>query len=144
MSSRLDEDFLVGMVDPRHTQGATRVPRSPAFIPPMMAKLVDKLPEGENWTYEVKWDGYRALLLKNRDHVQLRSRNDNNLTASYPTVHATALKLKAETALLDGEIVALDPKGKPNVQLRYLRHEAGSMKRACRRTTSARFSTTRT
>jgi ATP-dependent DNA ligase len=46
----------------------------------MMAKLVDKLPEGENWTYEVKRNGYRALLLKNRDHVQLRSRNDNNLT----------------------------------------------------------------
>ena len=88
----------------------------PAFIPPMMAKLIDKLPEGENWTYEVKWDGYRALLLKDHNDIQLRSRNDNNLTATYPTIHAAALKLKAETALLDGEIVALDPKGKPSFQ----------------------------
>jgi len=82
----------------------------------MMAKLTDTLPEGEQWTYEVKWDGYRALLLKERMHVQLRSRNDNNLTATYPTIHAAALKLKAETALLDGEIVALDPTGKPSFQ----------------------------
>jgi len=82
----------------------------------MMAKLTDKLPEGEHWTYEVKWDGYRALLLKDHGHVQLRSRNDNNLTVTYPTIHAAALKLKAETALLDGEIVALDPNGKPSFQ----------------------------
>src|SRR5438105_1235911 len=93
-----------------------RGPQSPAFIPPMMAKLTDKLPEGENWTYEVKWDGYRTLLLKDRGHVQLRSRNDNNLTATYPTIHGAALKLKAETVLIDGEIVALDPKGKPSFQ----------------------------
>ena len=82
----------------------------------MMAKLTDKLPEGEHWTYEVKWDGYRALLLKDHGQVQLRSRNDNNLTVTYPTIHAAALKLKAETALLDGEIVALDPSGKPSFQ----------------------------
>jgi bifunctional non-homologous end joining protein LigD len=82
----------------------------------MMAKLTDKLPEGEQWTYEVKWDGYRALLLKDHGHVQLRSRNDNDLTATYPTIHAAALKLKAQTALLDGEIVALDSKGTPSFQ----------------------------
>ena len=82
----------------------------------MMAKLTDKLPEGGQWTYEVKWDGYRALLLKDHTRVQLRSRNDNNLTATYPTIHAAGLKLNAETALLDGEIVALDSKGKPSFQ----------------------------
>src|SRR4051812_35695589 len=82
----------------------------------MMAKLTDKLPEGEQWSYEVKWDGYRALLLKERMHVQLRSRNDNNLTTTYPTIYAAALKLKADTALLDGEIVALDGNGRPSFQ----------------------------
>ena len=40
----------------------------------MMAKLTDKLPEGELWTYELKWDGYRALLLKDHTRLQLRSR----------------------------------------------------------------------
>jgi hypothetical protein len=88
----------------------------------MMAELTNKLPEGADWTYEVKWDGYRALLLKEHGHVQLRSRNDNNLTATYPTIHAAALKIKAETALLDGEIVALDPKGKPTFQARGGQH----------------------
>ena len=82
----------------------------------MMAKLTDKLPEGEQWTYEVKWDGYRALLLKSGDRVRLLSRKENDLTATYPTIEAAGRKLKTETAVLDGEIVALDPKGKPSFQ----------------------------
>jgi bifunctional non-homologous end joining protein LigD len=88
----------------------------PAFVAPMMAKLTDKLPEGEQWTYEVKWDGYRALLLKSGDGVRLLSRKANDLTATYPTIEAAGRKLRAETATLDGEIVALDPKGRPSFQ----------------------------
>jgi bifunctional non-homologous end joining protein LigD len=90
--------------------------RSPAFIQPMTATLVEKLPEGEQWIYEVKLDGYRALLLKHGGRVQLRSRNDNDLTATYPTIATAARRLRAETALLDGEIVALDGKGRPSFQ----------------------------
>jgi ATP-dependent DNA ligase len=55
----------------------------------MMAKLTDKLPEGKQWTYEVKWDGYRALLLKSGDRVRLLSRKENDLTATYPTIEAS-------------------------------------------------------
>jgi bifunctional non-homologous end joining protein LigD len=97
---------------------ATEMPprESLVFIPPMMAKLTDKLPEGEQWTYEVKWDGYRALMLKIGDRVRLVSRKDNDLTATYPTIEAAGSKLKAESAILDGEIVALDAKGKPSFQ----------------------------
>ena len=82
----------------------------------MMAKITDKLPEGEQWTYEVKWDGYRALLLKSVDAVRLLSRKDNDLTSTYPAIASAAQKLRAKTAILDGEIVALDPKGKPSFQ----------------------------
>jgi bifunctional non-homologous end joining protein LigD len=94
------------------------VPRSssPAFIEPMTAKVVDALPECEQWIYEVKFDGYRALLLKDGGHLQIRSRNDNNLTATYPAIAAAASRLKADTALLDGEIVALDSRGRPSFQ----------------------------
>ena len=53
----------------------------------MMAKLTEKLPEGEQWTYEVKWDGYRALLLKAHEHIQLRSRNDNDLGVALLLIH---------------------------------------------------------
>src|SRR5262245_62149684 len=82
----------------------------------MIAKLADKLPEGEQWTYEVKWDGYRALLLKSGDRVRLLSRRENDLTTTYPTIEAAGGKLRADTAILDGEIVALDAKGKPSFQ----------------------------
>jgi len=88
----------------------------------MMAKLADTLPEGEQWSYEVKWDGYRALLLKSGDRVRLMSRKENDLTATYPTIEDAGRKLEAETAILDGEIVALDAKGKPSFQA--LQHRA--------------------
>jgi bifunctional non-homologous end joining protein LigD len=58
---------------------------SPAFVEPMAAQVVQTLPEGKHWLYEVKWDGYRALILKQGAHVQIRSRNNNGLTATYPT-----------------------------------------------------------
>jgi bifunctional non-homologous end joining protein LigD len=82
----------------------------------MMARLTDKLPEGPRWTYEVKFDGYRALLLKDGNSVRLLSRKDNDLTSTYPSIQAAAAKLHAADALLDGEIVALDAHGKPSFQ----------------------------
>jgi bifunctional non-homologous end joining protein LigD len=87
---------------------------SPVFIEPMTAKVVDALPEGDRWIYEVKFDGYRALLLKDGGQVRLRSRKENDLTATYPAVAAAGMRLNAETAVLDGEIVALDATGRPS------------------------------
>ena len=46
----------------------------------MAAQLVDKLPDGPEWFYELKVDGYRALLIKNGPRVEIRSRNDKDLT----------------------------------------------------------------
>lgn len=74
----------------------------------MAARVVDKLPEGDEWTYEVKFDGYRALLMKDGEHVRIRSKNDKDLTGAYPTVAAAGRRLKADQAVLDGEIVAVD------------------------------------
>lgn len=88
----------------------------------MMAKLTDTLPEGEKWTYEVKFDGYRSLLLKDEDRIELRSRNNKDLTSTYPSIAAAARKLRADKALVDGEIVALDAAGKPSFQA--LQHRA--------------------
>ena len=50
----------------------------------MAALAVKKLPEGDEWLYELKWDGYRALLIKDGEDVQIRSRNDKDLTSTYP------------------------------------------------------------
>jgi len=86
------------------------------FVTPMAARTVQQLPEGDEWLYEVKWDGYRALLLKQGSRVELRSRNDKDLTPMYPAVAKAAATLNAEQAVIDGEIVALDAQGRPSFQ----------------------------
>ena len=53
---------------------------------PMLATLGTELPRGKDWTYEVKWDGYRALAVKGPNGAQLISRNQKNLTNDYPSV----------------------------------------------------------
>ena len=82
----------------------------------MAAELVDRLPEGDDWMYEVKLDGYRALVVKNGDQVQLRSRNDKDLTHAYPEIHAAGRRLHAQSAVVDGEVVAVDAQGHPSFQ----------------------------
>jgi bifunctional non-homologous end joining protein LigD len=82
----------------------------------MAAQSVRVLPEGDDWLYELKLDGYRGLLIKDSDRVQIRSRNDKDLTRMYPRVAAAARKLKADQVVLDGEIVALDVAGTPSFQ----------------------------
>lgn len=86
------------------------------FVPPMAAELVDRLPEGDGWMYELKLDGYRALVIKNGDDVQLRSRNDKDLTRAYPEIHRAGRRLRAESAVVDGEVVAVDAAGRPSFQ----------------------------
>jgi bifunctional non-homologous end joining protein LigD len=83
------------------------MPKLPDVPEPMLARPADRLPVGAGWSYEVKRAGYRCLVLKVGDAVTLRSRNANNLTATYPAV---------ATAILDGEIVALDGEGRPSFQ----------------------------
>jgi bifunctional non-homologous end joining protein LigD len=72
----------------------------------------------------VKWDGYRCLALKAGDAVTLRSRNANNLTAAYPAVADAIRTARAQRAILDGEIVALDGDGRPSFQA--LQHRTAS------------------
>jgi hypothetical protein len=72
--------------------------KAATFDTPMAAQPVTELPEVHDWIYEIKWDGYRALLLKDGERVQIRSRNDKDLTRMYPTIAAAALKLNANTA----------------------------------------------
>jgi bifunctional non-homologous end joining protein LigD len=86
------------------------------FIEPMAALPVTTLPEGDGWLYEAKFDGYRALLVKNGSRAKIISRNGNDLTATYPSVRAAAEKLTAKSALIDGEIVAFDESGRPSFQ----------------------------
>jgi hypothetical protein len=83
---------------------------------PMLATLANSLPTGPEWTYEVEWDGYRALAIKSRRGVQLLSRNGKDLARDYPSIVAGVATLKAADVILDGEIVALDSTGQPSFQ----------------------------
>ena len=99
----------------------------PAFVTPMAAVTVKKLPEGDEWLYELKWDGYRALLIKDGDDVQIRSRNDKDLTAMYPGIAAAGRRQKIRQIVFDGEIVALGEDGRPSFQA--LQHRSSQQKR---------------
>jgi bifunctional non-homologous end joining protein LigD len=95
----------------------TAAPQEKArFVTPMAAQVVDSLPDGEEWLYEVKFDGYRALIIKNGDRIEVRSRNDKDLSAAYPGLVAAARKLHAQRATVDGEVVAVDGNGRPSFQ----------------------------
>src|SRR5436309_2896715 len=86
------------------------------FVEPMLAKPVSELPEGSNWQYEIKLDGYRALAVKDRGEVRLLSRRNNVLNDRFPSI-AEALKSIDDGLTLDGEIVALDARGRPSFNL---------------------------
>ena len=89
---------------------------APAFVTPMAAQAVKALPEGAEWLYEPKLDGYRALLLKDGARIRILSRNEKDLTPMYPGIAAAGLRLKADQAVVDGEIVALAEDGRPSFQ----------------------------
>src|SRR5687768_17080186 len=104
--------------------GCARAFMSVRFVPPMAALLVDALPTGDEWIYEAKFDGYRALALKDGISVKIVSRKGNDLTADYPAIRQTLAALKAKSAVLDGEIVAFDEFGRPSFQ--HLHHRSAN------------------
>jgi bifunctional non-homologous end joining protein LigD len=83
------------------------------FIAPMLLLRTEKLPEGPQWQIELKLDGYRALGIKTGGRVHLRSRNDKDFNTHYPGI-VKALAPMPDDTVIDGEIVALDPEGRPS------------------------------
>jgi bifunctional non-homologous end joining protein LigD len=89
----------------------------PRAIRPMLATLVDDPFDDQKWLFEVKWDGYRAVAFINGGDLRLVSRNQNDLTTEYPELATLPDHVKARTAILDGEIVALDEAGRSSFSL---------------------------
>ncbi|HWY49909.1 MAG TPA: non-homologous end-joining DNA ligase [Chthoniobacterales bacterium] len=89
----------------------------PRFIEPMKARLVDDPPRHGDWLYELKFDGIRAITVKNNSKTSLISRNGNKLDARFPEIAEAVKNLPVRECVIDGEVVALDDEGRSSFQL---------------------------
>lgn len=83
----------------------------PDFISPQLAMLTDKTPTGDNWIFEIKFDGYRTQVNIDKKQVKLLTRSGLNWTSKYLPLQKEFKKLKVTSAIIDGEIVVNDDKG---------------------------------
>ncbi len=83
----------------------------------MLATDAKRLPEGDEWAFEIKWDGVRALAELTGGETRLFSRRGEEITARYPELAPLAVALAGHDGVLDGEIVAFGSDGKPSFQL---------------------------
>ncbi len=79
----------------------------------MEALLVSEIPTGTNWQYEPKWDGFRCLVFRDGDKVELQSKSGQSLGRYFPEIVAAVLKLKASRFVIDGELI-ITIKGQPS------------------------------
>ncbi|WP_020573160.1 non-homologous end-joining DNA ligase [Actinopolymorpha alba] len=125
-----DKDWLLRLVPvPRGLRPSEPTPAShrmgppepgrdqmPTDLEPMLATL-SKLPaDQDEWGYEIKWDGVRALAYGQPGRLRLVSRNLLDISAQYPEVRGLTRTLGARQVILDGELVALDARGRPSFQ----------------------------
>jgi bifunctional non-homologous end joining protein LigD len=96
--------------------GAVKRPM-PLSIRPMLANITENPFDDPNWLFEIKWDGYRAVSFIENGAVRLVSRNQNDLTPRYPELRELPKFVKAQTAILDGEVVVLDEQGRSSFSL---------------------------
>jgi bifunctional non-homologous end joining protein LigD len=83
----------------------------------MLATAIEKPFDDPDWFFEIKWDGYRAVAFIENGKLRLVSRNQNDLTGQFSELRELPALIKARTAILDGEIVALDEEGRPSFSL---------------------------
>jgi bifunctional non-homologous end joining protein LigD len=117
------KEWLIHRMDP--PADATRQP-IPERVKPMLATL-GKLPAGdEAWAHEIKWDGVRAIAYSRPGELELQSRNLKDITAQYPELGRLNRALSSHEAVLDGEIVAFDERGRPSFEVLQRRMHVAS------------------
>jgi bifunctional non-homologous end joining protein LigD len=100
-------------------------PALTALVQPIQAKEAPVLPRGEDWVYEFLWAGERVRAVKRADGVHLFSREGKDITNRFPRIAASVAKLRANHAILDGEILYLDSYAEPAV--RFLERAADDL-----------------
>lgn len=101
---------------PEDLPGARQAPM-PTVVEAMKAESTERPPAGPNWIYEVKWDGVRALCFIEQGRLRMCSRAGNSYDRQYPELSVLPNFVRAETAILDGEIVAVDEQGRSSFEL---------------------------
>src|SRR5262249_15951984 len=100
----------------RSIKGASKAPM-PKNISPMLAQIGKGAPpSSDDWIFEVKWDGVRAICYIDSGHLHMVSRNGNPMDRQYPELSILPHHIDAKTAILDGEIAALDQRGLPSFE----------------------------
>lgn len=89
----------------------------PPRIEPCLALLKAKPPRGDDWVYEIKWDGYRLAVHVESTGIRILTRGGHDWTDRFPAIKQAALWLPVGTAILDGEAVVLDKQGRPDFGL---------------------------
>src|ERR1700733_13598851 len=127
--------------EPKSNRNAKRktaqYPPLPSELAPMMASLADKPPRGDNWRFEIKWDGVRGLCFVENGELRILSRNGNRCERQYPELSVLPHYVDAEQAILDGEIAVLDERGVssfPLIQPRIMNQDANSVAHMARKT----------
>ncbi len=85
-------------------------------IPPMLARTANKPPDSEDYCFEVKWDGIRAMASLDEGTIRIRGRNGHDITEQFPELVVPETAFRAGCGLFDGEIVCLDSEGKPDFE----------------------------
>ncbi len=101
------------------------LPVNPPILP-MLAKRVDELPAGDNWIFEPKWDGFRALVFRDGDEIYIQSRDEKPLNRYFPDLLEPLQKTLPERCVLDGEIVIATENGLDFDLLQLRLHPAAS------------------
>src|SRR5581483_507892 len=105
-------DWMIHRMDPPDDPGREPMPE---HLVPMLAKAASTVPRPESeWSFELKWDGVRVLAYLKPGRLRLESRNQREITDSYPELRGLLRDLGMREAVLDGEIVAFDDSGKPS------------------------------
>jgi ATP-dependent DNA ligase len=111
----------------------------PTPFAPMEAKIASDLPEGPEWQYEPKWDGFRCIALRSGRAVELQSKSGQSLTRYFPEIVAALLKVRASKFVLDGELIVPVKGGLSFDDLLQRIHPAASRVKMLSETTPARF-----
>src|SRR4051794_27052158 len=107
------KNWMIHRMDPPEDPDREPMPES---LAPMLARSGPLPPEDGRWAYEIKWDGVRAIGYVEGGRLRLESRNGRDITPRYPELRELGRALSNHDAVLDGEVVAFDPDGRPSFQ----------------------------